>query len=108
MEDIKTFFDETSAIGSQVIDLTIAWAKKNGHNPNLILKIVGNGLIAFSKIGDFQIYKPKYSGLLRSLDNEALANCIIDFINAHDQGYTKADILFVLNEQIDIEKESKQ
>ena len=108
MEDIKSFFDETSKIGSQVIDLTIAWAKKNGHNPNLILKIVGNGLIAFSKIGNFEEYKPRYSGLLRSFDNENLASCIYDFINAKDQGFTKDEILYVLNEQLDIEKEPKQ
>ena len=108
MEDVKVLFDETSELASRIGDLTIAWAKRNGHNPNLILKLIGDGLVMSSKIGKFEAYRPKYSGLLRSLDNEALANCIIDFINAHDQGYTKADLMYVLNEQIDIEKESKQ
>ena len=108
MEDVKVLFDEASELASQIGDLTIAWAKRNGHNPNLILKLVGDDLVMSSKIGNFKEYKPKYSGLLRSLDNEALANCIIDFINAHNQGYTKAEIMYVLNEQIDIEKESKQ
>ena len=108
MEDVKVLFDETSELASQIGDLTIAWSKRNGHNPNLILKLVGDGLVMSSEIGNFEEYRPRYSGLLRSLNNEALANCIIDFINAHDQGFTKAEMMYVLNEQIDIEKESKQ
>lgn len=108
MEGVKVLFDETSELASRVGDLTIAWAKRNGHNPNLILKLVGDGLVMSSKIGNFEEYRPKYSGLLRSLDNENLASCIYDFINAKDQGFTKDEILYVLNEQLDIEKEIKQ
>lgn len=43
MEDIKALFNETSELASDIGDLTIAWAKKKGHNPNLILKLVGDG-----------------------------------------------------------------
>ena len=81
MEDIKALFNETSELASDIGDLTIAWAKKKGHNPNLILKIVGDGLVMSSKIGNFTSYHPKYSGVLRAMNNKELADFLSGLVN---------------------------
>ena len=81
MEDIKALFDETSELAASIGDLTIAWAKKKGHNPNLILKIVGDDLVMSSKIGNFETHLPKYSGVLRAMNDKELADFLSGLVN---------------------------
>lgn len=81
MEDVKALFDETSDLGSLIVDLSIAWSKRNGHNPNLILKIIGDGLVMSSKIGNFETYRPKYSGVLRAMNDKELADFLSGLVN---------------------------
>ena len=80
MENIEDLCNEVSDLTARIGDICIAYAKLNNHKPNLILHMVGHGLELSSKVGDFEDYDPKISGIIRQLKNEELAEYIADII----------------------------
>lgn len=80
MDDFKDLCEEVSDLTAKIGDMCIAYAKLNNHKPNLILQMVGRGLEISSKVGDFEDYDPKTSGIIRQLKTEELAEFIADII----------------------------
>lgn len=77
---------------SKISCVIITWAKLNGYNPNDLLKKVSFYLGAANSIGNFEDFKPNWSCVIRALDDEALAEFIIDnikenFDNFYDNGF---------------------
>lgn len=91
-EDIKKLSEEVAKIGAKIGDMLIAWCQLRGHNPNLILNVVGQKLMLSQKIGDFSEYKPTFGAVLRQMDNETLAQQIYDLSDAVKTcGYTEQE-----------------
>lgn len=80
MEDLKDLCNEISDITARIGDMCIAYAKLNNHKPELVLQMVGRGLGLSAKVGVFEDYAPKVSGIIRQLNTEELAEYIADII----------------------------
>lgn len=77
---------------SKIISVIITWAKLNDYNPNDELKKIREYLGIIDSIGSFEDYRPNFSCVIRALDDEALAEFIIDnikenFDNFYDNGF---------------------
>lgn len=80
MEDLKDLCNEISDLTARIGDMCIAYAKLNNHKPELVLQMVGRGLGLSAKVGVFEDYEPKVSGIIRQLNTEELAEYIADII----------------------------
>ena len=80
MEDLKDLCDEISDLTARIGDMCIAYAKLNNHKPELVLQMVGRGLGLSAKVGVFDDYDPKISGIIKQLKTEELAEYIADII----------------------------
>lgn len=101
MEDLKELIEEVADVTARTADMLVAWSKKNKHNPNLILNLVGGNLQKSSQIGDFKEYKPKYSGVYRAMSNKQLAEVIAEMINEFDDT-SPEEVLNTLNKEVDL------
>ncbi|MBQ1182045.1 MAG: hypothetical protein IIX53_00030, partial [Phascolarctobacterium sp.] len=65
---------------SKIICVIVTWAKLNGYNPNDVVKKISGWLGAIDSIASFENFNPSWSCVIRALDDEALAEFIIDSI----------------------------
>lgn len=81
MEDIKQFTEEITDLGASITDAIIAYALLHHHKPELLLSMIGKGMVITSTMDGFDEYVPKMSGIIHSLNREELAQFIADVIN---------------------------
>lgn len=72
---------------SKIIGVIVTWAKLNDYDPSDVLKIISGWLGAFDSIASFENYKPNWSCVIRALDDESLAEFIIDNIKENIENY---------------------
>lgn len=101
MENIDSLYNEVAELGSDMTELILCWSKRKGHNPNFIMKLVGKGIMDFGQMGDFSRFKPQYGNVIRSYNNEELADYISELINQYDE-MPAEDILEALNKGVTI------
>ena len=77
---------------SKIIGVIATWAKLNGYNPNDELKKIREWLEIFDSTADFEDYRPNFSCVIRALDDEALAEFIIDNIKENIANYDDSGI----------------
>ena len=77
---------------SKITCVIVTWAKLNGYNPNDSLKKVSFYLGTAGSIGNFEDFKPNWSCVIRALDDEALAEFIIDNIKENIENYDDNEI----------------
>lgn len=77
---------------SKIVCVIITWAKLNGYNPNDALKKISGWLGIIDLIGTFEDFKPNWSCVIRALDDEALAQFIIDNIKENLENYDDNEI----------------
>ena len=72
---------------SKIICVIVTWAKLNGYNPNDVIKKISGWLGAIDSIASFENFSPSWSCVIRALDDEALAEFIIDNIKENIENY---------------------
>lgn len=77
---------------SKIVGIIASWAKLNNYEPDNVMQEVCVFLERFRKYSTLQDYTPTFSEIIRALDDEALAEFIIDNIKENIANYDDSGI----------------